>query len=290
MTDDEPRVLADGFTMLESGRWHDGRLWAAHWGSGEIVAVDAIGTVKTIAAGPAGYGWSFDWLPDGRRLTTGAALTVTGTDGRDEPYGHLADVAGHGWNELVVTAGGDVYVNGFEFDLAGGGAPKPGIIALIRADGTTDSVADSLAFPNGMALTPDGRTLLVSESFASQLTAFDIGPDGGLSNRRVWAANVAPDGICVDAEGAVWTGAPDIRMLGGGPDAPGGSLIRVADGGQVLDRVDFDRPAFSCALGGPDGRTLFALTTEWRGFDQIEATAADRTGRILACHVTVPAR
>lgn len=290
MTTTEQRVLAKGFTMLESGRWHDGRLWVAHWGSGEILAIDMAGRVERMAAGPEGYGWSFDWLPDGRRLTTGAGLTVSGTAGRDEPYGHLADVAGHGWNELVVTAGADVYVNGFEFDMAGGGTPKPGIIALVGADGATRTVAEDLQFPNGMALTPDGGTLLVSESFAGRITAFDIAAGGGLGNRRVWAGGVAPDGICIDAEGAVWCGASDIRMLGGGPDAPGGAVLRVLEGGQVTERIEFDRPAFSCALGGPENRTLFALTTQWQGFDQIDATAAQRTGRVVATEVTVPAR
>jgi sugar lactone lactonase YvrE len=283
-------ALADGFTLLESGRWHDGRLWVAHWGSGEILAINLEGRVERMAPGPEGYGWSFDWLPDGRLLTTGANLTVSGPAGAAQPYGHLADVASHGWNELVVTPGGDVYVNGFEFDLAGGGVPQPGIIAVVAPDGTTRVVAEDLQFPNGMAITPDGATLLVSESFAGRITAFDIAPDGGLRDRRVWAEGVAPDGICVDADGAVWCGAPDIQMLGGGPDAPGGALLRVREGGEVVERIEFDQPAFSCVLGGPEGRTLFALTTQWRGFDKITQTAAERTGRVLAIDVTASAR
>ena len=285
----EIRVLAEGFTMLESGRWHEGRLWVAHWGSAEIVAIDLNGVVDRVAAGPAGFGWSFDWLPDERRLTTGPRLTVSSGDGAEEPYGHLDEVAAHGWNELVVGAAGDVYVNGFEFDLTGGGAPQPGIIALVRPDGHTRVVAEDLQFPNGMVLTPDGRTLLVAESFANRITAFDLAADGTLGSRRVWAAGVAPDGICVDVDGGVWCGAPDIAMLGGGPDAPGGALLRVGPGGEITDRVEFDRPAFACALGGTEGRTLFALTTEWRGFDRIDQTAAERTGRVLATEVTVPA-
>jgi sugar lactone lactonase YvrE len=287
MTTAKVRVLADGFTMLESGRWHEGRLWLAHWGSGEILALAADGQAERMAPGPDGYGWSFGWLPDGRLLTTGPTLTVSGPDGCGRPYGHLADVATHGWNELAVTAAGEVYVNGFEFDLAGGGAPQPGVIALVAADGATRVVADDLQFPNGMAITPDGATLLVSESFAGRITAFDIAPDGGLGHRRVWADGVAPDGICIDAEGAVWCGAPDIQMLGGGPDAPGGALLRVRQGGQIIDRVEFDQPAFSCVLGGPQGRTLFALTAQWRGFDKITQTAAERTGKVLAIDVSV---
>ena len=284
----EVRVLADGFTMLESGRWHEGRLWVAHWGSAEVVAIDPDGDAERVAAGPPGYGWSFDWLPDGRRLTTGPGLTVSVDEGLGQPYGHLAELAPHGWNELVVGPGGDVYVNGFAFDLAGGGMPGPGVIVLVRPDGSTRTVAEGLQFPNGMVLTPDRRSLLVSESFANQISAFDLADDGSLTNRRVWATGVAPDGICVDAEGAVWCGAADIAMLGGGPGAAGGALLRVAPGGEITDRVEFDRPAFSCALGGPEGRTLYALTAEWRGFDRIDETAAERTGRVLAVEVAVP--
>jgi sugar lactone lactonase YvrE len=285
----QPRVLADGFAMLESARWHDGRLWAAHWAASEIIAVDLDGLVERIGGAPAGYGWSVDWLPDGRRLTTGPDLTVSISDGTSEVYGHLADLAPHGWNEIAVTAGDDVYVNGFSFDAAGGGAPGPGVIALVRPDGSSRIVAGDLQFPNGMLTTPDGRSLLVSESFAGRITAFDIGHDGGLDNRRTWAEGVAPDGICLDAEGGVWCGAADIRMMGAGPDAPGGALQRVLEGGEITQRVEFDRPAFSCALGGRDGRTLFALTNEFHGFDRLDATAAQRTARIVAIDVVVPA-
>jgi sugar lactone lactonase YvrE len=288
MTPADQHVLAEGFTMLESARWHDGRLWAAHWASNEILAIDGDGGVERLPGRP-GYGWSFDWLPDGRRVTTGSALTITDADGTEKPHRALAGVAAHGWNELAVTAGGDIYVNGFEFDLAGGGAPEPGVIALVRDGGPARVVADDLRFPNGMVLTPDGATLLVAESFASRITAFDIAADGTLHHRRVWADHVAPDGICVDADGAVWSGSPDIRMLGGGPEAPGGALIRVVEGGEVTDRVEFDRPVFSAALGGPAGHTLFALATEWSGFDAIEANSARRTGRVIAVDVAVPA-
>ncbi|GAA4603989.1 sugar lactone lactonase YvrE [Actinoplanes octamycinicus] len=285
MTTSTPELLAEGFTMLESGRWHEGRLWVAHWASGEIVAIGMDGTTERVADAPPGYGWAFDWLPDGRLLTTGPGLTLA--DGTT--YGHLADVAEHGWSEIVTTAGGDVYVNGFAFDLVGGGAPNPGVIAHVAPDGATRIVAGDLQFANGMVITPDGRTLLVSESFASRITAFDIAAGGTLTNRRVWADRVAPDGICIDAEGAVWCGAPGIRMLGGGPDAPGGALIRVREGGKITDRVEFDRPVFSCALGGPAGRTLFALASEWSGFENIDANAAARTGQVLTVEVEVPA-
>ena len=137
-------------------------------------------------------------------------------------------------------------------------------------------------------LTPDGRPLLVSGSFANRITAFDLATDGSLGDQRVWAAGVAPDGICVDADGGVWCGAPDIAMLGGEPDAPGGALLRVGRDGGVTDRVELDQPAFSCVLGGTGGRTLFALTTAWRGFDRIDPTAAERTVRVRAMEVAIP--
>jgi sugar lactone lactonase YvrE len=154
------------------------------------------------------------------------------------------------WNEIVVDGRGSVYVNGgCDFD-PGEGDP-PGIIALVRPDGSVRQVADAIAFPNGMVVTPDNSTLFVAESFARRLTAFDIAADGRLSNRRVWAAvDGYPDGICLDADGAVWCAA----ML---------RCLRLAEGGEVLDTIELDRNPFACMLGGPDGRTLFMLAAEW---------------------------
>ena len=143
-------------------------------------------------------GWSIDWLPDGRLLTTGDKLR------RHEPDGSVVVHADQGGNEIVVDGRGNTYVNGADFDFAGGEAPKPGYIKLVTPDGTVRQVADDIQFPNGMVITPDDRTLIISESFAGRLSAFDIDPDGGLSNRRVFADGLGPDGICLDAEGAVW--------------------------------------------------------------------------------------
>ena len=143
-------------------------------------------------------GYSIDWLPDGRLLTTGDKLR------RQEPDGSMVVHAEQRANEIVVDVRGNIYLNGADFDFVAGAPPKPGYIKLVTPDGKPRQVAGDIQFPNGMVITPDNRTLIVSESFAGTLTAFDIDADGGLSNRRRFAGGVAPDGICLDTEGAIW--------------------------------------------------------------------------------------
>ena len=265
----EPRVILEGLAYVESPRWHDGRLWFAHWGTDEIIAVDLDGTSQVVAHGPGGLGWSIDWLPDGRLLTTGEGLFVHEADGSRVPHVDLSSLAGD-WNELVVDGRGNVYVNGrCEFDFSG--APPQGIIALVTPDGRVRQVADGIAFPNGMAVTPDNRTLIVAESIAARLAAFDIADDGSLSNRRSWADGIGADGICLDADGAVWAQSGPMET----------ACVRVREGGEVLERIEVDRSPFACMLGGPDGRTLFILAAEWRGFEHVDEAIADRTGRVL---------
>ena len=207
----ETRVLLDGFGMGESPRWHEGRLWFSNWGTNEIVAVDVEGNREVIGAGGGGSGWAVNWLRDGRMLVTGGELLRVEPDGSRVRHADLRHISPYGWSEITVDGRGNAYVNSLNFDfadftevLASGAAP--GKIALVTADGTAREVADGLAFPNGMAVTPDNGTLIVAESFAARLTAFDIAADGSLSNRRVWA-DVTGDGICLDAEGAVWCSA-----------------------------------------------------------------------------------
>jgi sugar lactone lactonase YvrE len=279
----EPQTLLSGLVIGESPRWHEGRLWFAHWGTGEIVAVDLEGRSEVVGEGPPGLGWSIDWLPDGRLLVTGEGLARREPDGSMVPHADLSGLEAGGFNELVVDGRGNVYVNGgVDFDPATGEAP--GIIALVTPDGSVRRVADQIAFPNGMAVTADNSTLIVAESFAGRLTAFDIEPDGSLSGRRTWADGVGPDGICVDADGAVWTG------VGGFTD----NLVgRVRDGGEVLDQVPAGAPCFACMLGGDDGRTLFMLTADWRmdeGFEENIArlTTGPRTGRVLTARAPAP--
>jgi sugar lactone lactonase YvrE len=288
MSSEQPAVigaqpLVGDLVIGESPRWHEDRLWFAHWGTGEIVAVDLEGRSEVVGQGPPGLGWSIDWLPDGRLLVTGEGLMRLEPDGSMVAHADLSGLGVDGFNEIVVDGRGNVYVNGgVDFDPSQG--KGSGIIALISPGGSVRRVADGLAFPNGMTVTPDNSTLIIAESFAGRLTAFDIAADGGLSNRRVWADGVGPDGICIDAEGAVWTGVGsfDDNLVG-----------RVRDGGEVLERVRLDAPCFACMLGGEDRRRLFMLTADWRaneGFDDniSRLTKGPHTGRLLTAPAPAP--
>ena len=272
----EPRVILGGRAFVESPRWHDGRLWFADWGTDEVIAVDLEGNSEVVAHGPGGFGWSIDWLSDGRLLVTGQGLVRVEADGSRVPHAVLSDLA-EDWNELVVDGRGNAYLNGRLFGPEEEG--PSGIIAVVTPDGGVRQVGDGLAFPNGMAITPDNRTLVVAESWAEQLTAYDIGEDGSLSGRRVWAATPGdhPDGICLDADGAVWYA-----------DVGNAHCVRVREGGEMLATITLDRGAFACMLGGPDGRALFMLAAEWRGFENVESAIADRTGQVLVADAPAP--
>jgi sugar lactone lactonase YvrE len=275
----EPTVLLSGLGIPESPRWHEGRLWFCNWIDRQVVAVDTDGQAEVMVvrdpdSHPMGY--SIDWLADGRLLTTGDKVS------RHEHDGSVVTLARQHANEIVVDGRGNIYVNGADFNFVAGDPPTPGYIKLITPGGELRQVAGDIAFPNGMVITPDNRTLIISESFARQLTAFDIDPDGGLSSRRVFAGGVAPDGITLDTEGAVWV-------------STGFSVARVAEGGEVLQRVELEegRAPFALMLGGPDRRTLFILTAEWRlGDDHVvnldRLATGPRTGEILALPVEVP--
>jgi sugar lactone lactonase YvrE len=279
----EAKPLLSGLVIGESPRWHDGRLWFANWGTEEIVAVDLEGNAEVVARGPRGLGWSIDWLPDGRLLVTGEGLVRMEPDGSMVPHADLSGLGVDGFNEIVVDGRGNIYVNG-GCDFEPGEGNAPGIIALVTPDGSVRRVADGIAFPNGMVVTPDNSTLIISESFAGRLTAFDIADDGSLSNRRAWADGVGPDGICMDAEGAIWT---DVGQFGD-------NLVgRVREGREVLERVQLDMPCFACMLGGDDGKTLFMLAADWRmseGFDENIArlTNGSRTGQLLTAPAPAP--
>jgi sugar lactone lactonase YvrE len=275
----EVQTLMTGLVFGEQPRWHEDRLWFSDWGVPQVMAVDLDGNHEVILQGRS-FPLCVDWLPDGRLLVVSAR---EGLLLRREPDGSLvthADLTGLSdpppGNELVVDGRGIAYVNGGGFDLMAGEEFAPGIVALATPDGSTRRVADGIAFPNGMLVTPDS-TLIVAETYANRLTAFDIAADGGLSNRRVWAdlQDGFPDGICLDAENAVWYA-----------DVPNKRCVRVRQGGGVLQTIDLDLGCFACMLGGGGRRTLFMVAREWRG----PASMADeaRTGQVLTIEVPAP--
>jgi sugar lactone lactonase YvrE len=261
---DEARVVIDGLGFPESTRWRDGRAWVCNWGAGEVLAVTGDGQREVMARlAPQTIPLSIDWLPDGRMLI------VDGPQGRllrQEPDGTLttlADLTAFGpppSNEIVVDPAGHAYVNG------GHG------VVCVRPDGSArEVVADGLQWPNGMALVDGGRTLVVADSHARQLVAFAVAGDGSLSGRRVWAdVEYAPDGICADADGAVWFAT-----------VPGQRCVRVREGGEVIGTVTVDRGCFACMLGGADGRTLFIAAAQWHGMEEAMTKGPDWTGQLL---------
>jgi sugar lactone lactonase YvrE len=275
----ETRILLTGLAIGESPRWHEDRLWFCNWGTQEIVAVDLDGNSEVMARVPTTLPFCIDWLPDGRLLVVSgpeALLLRRETDGSLVTHADLSGLA-RGLNEVVVDHRGNAYVNGGSFDFETGAGTESGVVALVSPDGLVRPVADNIAFGNGMAITEDGSTLIVAESWARRLSAFDIVADGGLSNRRVWAdlGDSPPDGICVDAEGAVWFA-----------DVPNRRCVRVREGGEVLQTIELDRGAFACMLGGPDGRTLFMLAAEWAGMENMDDSA--RTGSLLVAGAPAP--
>jgi sugar lactone lactonase YvrE len=276
----ETKILMTGIAFGESPRWHDHRLWFADWGAQEIIAVDLHGKSEVIIRVPfPSIPMCIDFLPDGRLLVVSThekRVLRRQPDGPLATYAGLSVLSDLGFNEIVVDGRGNAYVNGAGFNLLAGEKFVPGIIALASRDGSVRQVADGIAFPNGMVVTPDNSTLIVAESYGKRLTAFDIARDGSLSNRRVWAdlGVGVPDGICLDAENAIWYA-----------DVPNKRCVRIREGGEVLQTITLDRGCFSCALGGANMRTLFMVATEWRG----TAHMADgpRTGQIVTAEVAV---
>src|SRR5438876_2291157 len=267
----EVQILLTGLAMGESPRWHEDRLWFSDWGAQEIIALDLDGNSEVKVRTSFGLPFCIDWLPDGRLLIVsgreGLLLRREG-DGALVNHADLRGLAGGGWNEIVVDGRSNVYING-----------GPGIIALVGSDGLARQVADGIAFPNGMAVTPDNSTLIIAESHGKRLTAFDIAADGSLSNRRVWAdlGGGVPDGICIDSDHAVWYG-----------DVPNKRCVRVREGGEVLQTINLDRGCFACMLGGVGNRTLFMLAAEWRGMEKIPEVARARTGQVLTIEAPAP--
>jgi sugar lactone lactonase YvrE len=273
----EVRTLLTGLGLVESPRWHGDRLYFSDWSAGEVISLDLAGRSEVVAHVQS-LPLCTAWLPDGRQVI------VSSPDGRllrREPDGTLttyADLGRPGWNDIVVDGRGNAYVNRAGFNPMAGEEFKPGTVHLAAPDGSVRQVADDLAFPNGMAVTSDNSTLIVADSYRHELVAFDIGADDGLSNRRVWAdlGEGTPDGICTDAQNAVWYA-----------DVPNRRCVRVVEGGAVQQVVELDRGGFACALGGPDGRTLFIVAAEWQGMTASALVTAG-SGQVLATQVEVP--
>jgi sugar lactone lactonase YvrE len=271
-----PETLIDGLRFPEGPRWHDGRLWFSDMHSQQVLAVDLDGKVETIVEvpqDPSGLGW----LPDGR------LLVVSMRDRklmRLDPQGlvEVADLSEHAsfhCNDMVVDSLGRAYVGNFGWDLHRGAPPVEANLVLVEPDGRIRVAAEKLRFPNGTVITPDGRTLIVGETFGPCLTAFDIAEDGSLSGRREWAPmeRAVPDGICLDAEGGIWVASP-----------VSGAVLRLVEGGEVTDRVEVEHQAFACMLGGPERRTLFLCTAAESDPEKTHT----RLGRIERVEVPIP--
>ncbi len=270
-------VLLDGLVFGEGPRWHDGRLWFSDMHALQVMRVGLDGHAETIVevpGSPSGLGW----LPDGRLLVVSMndrRLLRLDPDGLHE-VADLGRLASYHCNDMVVDGAGRAYIGNFGFDLHASQPYSAAELILVEPDGQARIVAADLAFPNGTVITPEGRTLIVGESFGARLTAFDIMADGSLTGRRLWAQldGAVPDGICLDAEGAIWVASP-----------LSAEVLRVREGGEVTRRIPVETQAFACMLGGPDRRTLFILTA---GSSDPDECRKNRNGRIEMAHVDVP--
>ncbi|SDH46804.1 SMP-30/gluconolactonase/LRE family protein [Pseudonocardia oroxyli] len=289
----ELTTIVSGMSFTECPRWHEGRIWFSDFYTNRVLSAAADGsdlrTELDVPNQPGGLGW----LPDGRLLVVSArdhTLLRRELDGRVVVHANLKDHVGGNLNDMVVDSAGRAYVGNFGFDLGAGADPAPTALIRVDPDGTVSEAAEGLHFPNGSVVTDD-NVLVVGETFANRVTAFDIDDSGQLQNRRVWAqfgdvptgpdfgtvlsqVKVAPDGCCLDAEGALWIA-----------DALSGKVIRVKEGGTVVDEIQVDSGVFACMLGGDDGRTLFLCAAP--DFDPA-ARAATHESRVLTVRVDVP--
>lgn len=266
------KTLLSNRALVESPRWHGGRLWFADWGSGEIIALDPKSGNYQVIATASAPPLSFDFLPDGRLIVVAAheqRLLRYESHGQFVTHADLSHM-GAGWNEIVIDGRGNIYINGGEAD------PRTGNIDLVTGEGAVRRVARGAAFPNGMAITPDNRTLILAESHGHCLTAFDIDSNGDLSNRRTWAdlGDGTPDGICIDAQGSVWYA-----------DVPNQCCVRVSEGGVVLKQIPLDRGAFACMIGGDHRKTLYITAARWFGMERMKEMAG--SGCILSVDISV---
>ncbi len=271
-------TLLDDLMFGEGPRWHAGALWFSDMHAHEVVRVELEGgradTVVHVPNRPSGLG--FD--PDGRLLVVSMTdhKLLRHVDAGLEEVADMSALAGGPCNDMVVDAKGRAYVGNFGFDTFAGAPQQDTVLILVTPEGDVRAVADGLSFPNGMVITPDGKTLIVGETRGLRLTAFDIEDDGSLSNRRTWAdLEFGPDGIALDEEDCIWLATPR-----------GPGFIRIAEGGEVKETIESDMLAIACALGGEDRRTLFLLEAKeanpqkikGRGNARIRYTRVDVAG------------
>jgi sugar lactone lactonase YvrE len=280
--DRDLRVVLDGLVFPEVPRWRDGRLWFCDFqlwlpdATGQVIVIEEDGSARIVVEQvPGGPPTGLGWLPDGRLLLVAAgdhSLLALESDGTLAPHADLSEATSHWCNELAVDASGRAYVGSCEPPPA---APALTEMMVVHPDGRVEVANGSMRYPNGSVITPDGGTLIVAESQGQCLSAFAIATDGTLGEKRLWAEvpGAAPDGISLDREGCVWFA-----------DAGGNACVRVAEGGEVKDRIETDQGAFACTLGGDDGRTLFVMTSSFPTGDPADY----RPGKIVACGVEVP--
>jgi sugar lactone lactonase YvrE len=278
----ETKILLEGLEFPEGPRWHDGKLWFSDMDALKVMTVDLNGNAEIIIEVP-GQPSGLGWLPDNRLLVvsmTDRRLLRLDPDGLVE-ITDLSELASFHCNDMVVDHKGRAYVGNFGFDFSDTSAtPKLAEIVMATPDGGARIVADQMSFPNGSVITPDGKTFIVAETGASCLTAFTIEPDGSLTKRRIWAQlddpglgeRVAPDGICLDAERAVWVASP----------SGNNEVLRVLEGGEVTHRIKVENQPFAVMLGGPDRRILFICTSLMKprpsGLGRIETAIVDVPG------------
>jgi sugar lactone lactonase YvrE len=273
-------VLLDGLGFAEGPRWHDDSLFFSDMGTKQVIRLDLDGTAEEVCIvenRPSGIGW----LPTGEMVVVSQndkrLLKLVGTDLVE--HADISSLATGACNDMVVDGRGNAYVGNPGYDMRNPPSPlPPAEVVLVRADGSAEVVDREVRFPNGSVVTPDNRTLIVGETMGQRLTAFDIAEDGTLSNRRIWAEGVGPDGICLDADGCVWASSGSMTN----------DCARIREGGEVLEAIELDRPCFAAMLGGPDRRTLFMLTAQWRGTAAIEDVIKARTGQVLIADAPAP--
>jgi sugar lactone lactonase YvrE len=262
------KVLLDKLAFPEGPRWHGGKLYFSDMHAHKVMTVDLNGKTETICEvpnRPSGLGW----LPDGRMLIvsmTDRKLMRLDRDGL-KVHADLSKLASFDCNDMVVDAKGRAYVGNFGYDLHINAPQKDAELVMVTPEGHASVVADGLQFPNGAVITPDGKTLIVGESMGRRFSAFEIAADGTLSKRRIWAeiAPALPDGICLDAEGAIWSSSPFTN-----------ETIRVFEGGRVAERIKTDQMSIACMLGGPDRKTLFILTAPTTDPEKCRADPASK--------------